>query len=63
MTVFTSLVTYAWPTDTRLGGCSLTPSFGTIHETAGSVPWRAAVKKFASDVMFRSCRSCRTVVK
>ena len=43
MTALTSFVTYAWPAETRPGGCSLTRSFGTIHDTAGSLPACAAL--------------------
>ena len=45
MIALTTFVTYAWPVDTSPGGCSLTAPFGVIHETAGSVPFFAAVKK------------------
>src|SRR6187455_2806351 len=61
MIAFTSVVTYAWPADTSPVGCSLTFPVGTIHETAGSVPLRAAVKKLRRDVMLPSCQLSRTV--
>ena len=45
MIALTSPVTYAWPALTRPGGCSDTVPFGLIQETAGRVPFLAAVKK------------------
>ena len=44
MAAFTILVTHAWPSAMEAGGCSLFRSFGTIHDTAGSVPSAASAK-------------------
>ncbi len=63
MIVLISVVTYAWPADTRPGGWSLTLPVGTIHETAGSFPARADLKKLRSDVTLSSCQFSRTVEK
>ena len=63
MTALISVVTYAWPADTRPGGCSLTFCAGVIHDTAGSFPAFAAVKKLRRDVMLSSCQFSRTVSK
>src|SRR5436190_15989189 len=61
MTELITCVTNAWPFETRLGGCSLTWLFGVTHETAGSVPSRAAVKNLEIEVTFRTWWSRRTV--
>src|SRR5436305_14861134 len=63
MIALTRPVAYAWPTDTRAGGCSLTAGAGTIHDTAGSFPVRAASKKSCNGTTFSASRSCRTVSK
>jgi hypothetical protein len=63
MTAFTSFVTYASRDETRLGGCTLTRSFGATHATAGNSPRRAAVKKSRSGAMSWSCPPARTVAK
>src|SRR4051794_3009273 len=62
MIAFTTDVTHAWPELTRAGGCSLTPSLGITHDTFGSVPRRAARKKFVTDWMFFNWPFWRTVV-
>jgi hypothetical protein len=49
MIALTRPVTYVWPALTSAGGCSETVPFGSIQETAGRVPFLAAVKKFVSD--------------
>src|SRR2546421_420333 len=48
---------------TRPGGCSDTTLFGSIHETAGSLPAFAAEKKLVSDWMFPSWPLSWTVWK
>src|SRR5919202_4506013 len=58
----TSFVTYVWPALTRPGGCSLTEPVGLIHDTAGSVPVRAALKYRDSETTSPICRSSCTVV-
>src|SRR5262245_15141852 len=59
----TSFVTYAWPALTSPGGCSETEPVGLIHETAGRVPLRAALKYCESVVMLPSWPSSCTVSK
>src|SRR5580765_4703165 len=61
MIAFTSVVTYACPAETRAGGWSLTLCVGTIHDTAGSLPFFAALKKLPSGVTFEVCQFSRTV--
>src|SRR3989442_1188284 len=63
ITASTTFVTQACPVRMEAGGCSLSFPFGTTHETAGSIPVRAARKKFADDWMLESWPSWRTVVK
>ena len=63
MIALISVVTYACPADTSPGGCSLTLPDGAIHDTAGSVPLFAALKKLRSDVTLSSCQFSRTVSK
>src|ERR671933_1488018 len=62
MAAFTSLVTYVWPAVTRPGGCSLTAPGGLTHDTAGSVPVRAASKYCDSETTFPTWPSACTVV-
>src|SRR5579871_2894399 len=56
-----SPVTYACPLGTLLGGCSLSLSPGTIHDTAGSESVCSAVKKWPNGSTFESWLSLRTV--
>lgn len=57
MIAFTRPVTYVCPALTSAVGCSDTLPFGSIHDTAGSVPSFAAVKKLESVWMLPSWRS------
>ena len=54
MTASTRRVAQYWPSLTRAGGCSLSCWFGTTHDTAGSVPAAAAVKKPFATLTFES---------
>src|SRR5256885_6009789 len=60
---FRSFVTYVWPAVTSPGGCSLTDPVGLIHETAGSLPVRAALKYDDNETTFPTWLSSCTVVK
>src|SRR5207248_10706121 len=62
MAALMSRVTYFSPALTVPGGCSLTDWLGTIQDTAGRRPRRAAVKECASEAMLWSWWSSRTVV-
>src|SRR3954451_17397926 len=62
ITALTRIVTHSCPALTRAGGCSLTRLFGTIQETFGSLPRRAALKTFVTEVTFLSWPPARTVV-
>src|SRR3954452_12548413 len=62
ISMLTIPVTYAWPTLIRAGGCSLTLCDGVTHETAGSVPLRAAWTKSRNGATFALWPSCLTVV-
>jgi hypothetical protein len=61
MTALMIRVIQSSPTATLAGGCSLWISSGTIQDTAGRVPARAAVKKRRTCWMFPSWWSRRTV--
>src|SRR4026208_1591379 len=62
ITALTRLVTHSWPRAIESGGCSLTPSVGTIHETAGNVPFAAASKNSVLGRMFLNCFVTWTVL-
>src|SRR3954451_21411175 len=62
MTALTSVVTYAWPKLTLLGGCSLTSPLGTTQDTAGSVPCCTSTKNCETFWMLPVSPSCCTVV-
>src|SRR5258708_2445845 len=63
MIALISPVTYVWPALTSEGGCSETLPFGSIHDTAGSVPFCAAVKNLLSDWTLATWPSGWTSVK
>jgi hypothetical protein len=63
MIAFTRLVTYAWPSLTRAGGCSLTRPLGTTQETAGNRLLLAEARNRETGWMLPSCPSWRTVAK
>ena len=44
------------------GGCSLTPSVGTTHDTEGNVPLSAAAKNSSLSRMFLNCFVTSTVL-
>src|SRR5437763_7604966 len=60
MTALIRPVTYVWPALTSAVGCSETLPLGSIQETAGSVPFLAAAKKFDRDWMLPSSPSWAT---
>src|ERR1700751_1946078 len=56
-------VTYDCPRVARAGGCSLTLSAGTIHDTEGRRLRERSLKRACNGSMSRSCWSCFTVLK
>src|SRR5919204_2044358 len=63
MTALTTLVTHAWPRDTRSGGCSLSYQPGSTQLTDASRPSLAALKNLGWNWMFLTWLFSWTVTK